>query len=84
MCVDFRQYSDALSRIEQLLDNLRGFFFIFYMKYGYYQVKKEESRKELTAFTVGLLRFYELTSYHLDHQMLQREDNGGMPRRSSS
>ena len=68
MCTDFRQLNSrtvkdtyALPRVQEILDCLARsqYFGVLDMKSGYYQVETEESHKERTAFTVGLLGFYE-------------------------
>ena len=50
-----------LPHIEQTLDSLQGsqWFSFFDLKLGYWQVKMDEESKLLTAFTMGLLGFYE-------------------------
>ena len=52
----------SLPRIDEALDCLgRAIFFASLdLKSGYWQVKMDEESKPLTAFTVGLLGFYEI------------------------
>ena len=68
MCIDFRELnkrtirdSYALPRIDEILDSLSGakYFTVLDMKSGYHQIEIEESHKARTAFTVGLLGFWE-------------------------
>jgi hypothetical protein len=68
MCFDYRMLnknlkkdSHALPRIEELLDCLSGnrFFSVIDMTSCYHQVEIFEDHKERTAFSVGLLGFYE-------------------------
>ena len=68
MCVDYRNLNSrtvkdsyALPRIEEIFDVLKGskYFSMIDMKSGYHQKAIEETHKERTAFTVGLLGFYE-------------------------
>ena len=67
-CIDLRKLNkwtikDAYSLpwIDKTLDNLQGspWFSSLNLKSGYWQVKMDEESKPLTAFTVGLLGFYE-------------------------
>ena len=67
-CVDYRllnqntiRDSHALPRIDGLLDNLirAKYFSSLNLRSGYYQVEIEEDHKSRTAFTVGLLGFYQ-------------------------
>ena len=67
-CIDLRKLNtrtikDAHShhQIEETLDYLNGaeWFTSMDLKSGYWQVEMEEESKALTAFTVGLLGFYE-------------------------
>ena len=64
LCIDYRQLNErtvkdsyALPRMEEIFDSLHGakYFSTIDMKSGYYQIEMEESHKELTAFTVGML-----------------------------
>ena len=50
-----------LSQIDETLDSLQGsqWFSSLNLKSGYWQVKMDEERKPLTAFTLGPLGFYE-------------------------
>ena len=50
-----------LPQIDKTLDSLQGsqWFSPLDLKSGYWQVEMDEESKPLTAFTVGLLRFYE-------------------------
>ena len=50
-----------LSCIDETLDSLQGsqLFSLLDLKSGYWQVKKDKESKPLTAFTMGLLGFYE-------------------------
>ena len=67
-CIDLRKLNartvkDAYSlpRIEETLDCLNGaqWFTSLDLKLGYWQVELDEESKALTAFTVGLLGFYQ-------------------------
>ena len=67
-CIDLRRLNartikDAYSLpcIEETLDCLGGARIVtsLDLKSGYWQVEMDEASKELTAFTVGLLDFYE-------------------------
>ena len=51
----------SLPQIDETLDSLQGsqWFSSLDLKSGYWQVKMDEESKRLTAFTVGLLGFYE-------------------------
>ena len=51
----------SLPQIDKTLDGLQGcqWFSSLDLKSGYWQVKMDEESKPLTAFTVGLLGFYE-------------------------
>ena len=51
----------SLPRIEEILDCLGGsiIFTSLDLKSGYWQVEMDEMSKQLTAFTVGPLGFYE-------------------------
>lgn len=52
---------NALPRIEEILDRLSGnsYFTVLDTKSGYHQIEIEESHKERSAFSVGLLGFFE-------------------------
>ena len=67
-CIDLRKLNDgtikdaySLPQIDKTLDSLKGsqWFSSLKLKSGYWQVKMDEESKPLTAFTVGLLGFYE-------------------------
>ena len=67
-CIDLRKLNNrtvkdgySLPRIEDTLDCLHGavWFSTLDLKSGYWQVELEEEAKPLTAFTVGLLGFWE-------------------------
>ena len=67
-CIDLRQLNartvkDAyiLPRIDETLDYLNSsqIFTSLNLKSGYWQAELEEDSKPLTAFTAGLLGFYE-------------------------
>ena len=67
-CIDLRKLNsrnvkDAylLPQIDETLDSLQGsqWFSSLNLKSGYWQVKMDEESKPLTAFTVGLLGFFE-------------------------
>ena len=67
-CIDLRKLNDStikdvysLCQIDETLDSLQGsqWFSSLDLKSGYWQVKMNEGSKPLTAFTVGLLGFYE-------------------------
>ena len=66
-CIDLRKLNQtvkdaySLPQIDKTLDSLQGsqWFFSLDLKSGYWQVKMDEESKPLTAFTVGLLGFYE-------------------------
>ena len=67
-CIDLRKLNGqtvkdaySLPRIEDALDSLNGacIFTSLDLKSGYWQVKLDEESIPLTAFTVGLLGFYE-------------------------
>ena len=51
----------SLPHIDKTLDSLQGsqWFSSLNLKSGYWQVEMDEESKQLTAFTVGLLDFYE-------------------------
>ena len=67
-CIDLRKLNNqtvkdaySLSQTDETLDSLQGsqWFSSLDLKSGYWQVKMDEERKPLTAFTVGPLGFYE-------------------------
>ena len=67
-CIDLRKLNNwtvkdaySLPWIDETLDSLQGsqWFSFLDLKSGYWQVKMDEESKPLTAFTVGLLGFYE-------------------------
>ena len=67
-CIDLRKLNEqtikdaySLPQIDKTLDSLQGsqWFSSLNLKSGYWQVKMDEESKPLTAFTVGLLGFYE-------------------------
>ena len=67
-CIDLRKLNEwtikdaySLPQIDETLDSLQGsqWFSSLNLKSGYWQVKMDEESKPLTAFTVGLLGFYE-------------------------
>ena len=67
-CIDLRKLNEqtikdaySLPRIDETLDSLQGsqWFSSLNLKSGYWQVEMDEESKPLTAFTVGLLGFYE-------------------------
>ena len=67
-CIDLRKLNEqtikdaySLPRIDETLDSLQGsqWFSSLDLKSGYWQVEMDEESKPLTAFTVGLLGFYE-------------------------
>ena len=67
-CIDIRKLNEqtikdaySLPQIDKTLDSLQGsqWFSSLDLKPGYWQVKMDEESKPLTAFTVGLLGFYE-------------------------
>jgi len=70
-CVDFRQVNECtkkdafdIPRIDETIDCLKGakYFSCLDLKAGYWQVEIEEQHKEITAFSVGPLGFYEFNS----------------------
>ena len=85
-CIDLRKLNNwtvkdaySLPHIDETLDSLEGSqcFSSLDLKSGYWQVKMDEERKLLTAFTVGPLGFYEckrmpfgLTNAHATLQRL--------------
>ena len=67
-CIDLRKLNEqiikdaySLPQIDETLDSLQGsqWFSSLDLKSGYWQVEMDEESKPLTAFTVGLLEFYE-------------------------
>ena len=67
-CIDLRKLNEqtikdaySLPQIDKTLDSLQGSqrFSSLDLKSGYWQVEMDEESKPLTAFTVGLLGFYE-------------------------
>ena len=67
-CIDLRKLNNwtvkdanSLPWIDETLDSLQGsqLFSSLDLKPGYWQVEMDEESKPLTAFTVGLLGFYE-------------------------
>ena len=67
-CIDLRKLNEqtikdaySLPRIDETHDSLQGsqWFSFLNLKSGYWQVEMDEESKLLTAFTVGLLGFYE-------------------------
>ena len=67
-CIDFRRLNSktirdsySIPRIEEMLDTLQGacWFSALDLKSGYWQVELEEGDKQMTAFTVGPLGFFE-------------------------
>ena len=67
-CIDFRKLnartkkdSYPLPRIQETLESLEGscIFSSFDFKSGFWQVEMDEASKQYTAFTVGLLGFFE-------------------------
>ena len=67
-CMDLRKLNNwtikdtyLLPHIDETLDSLQGsqWFSSLNLKSGYWLVKMDEESKPLTAFTVGLLGFYE-------------------------
>ena len=67
-CIDFRKLnartkkdSYPLPRIQEMLESLEGshIFSSFNFKLGFWQVEMDEASKQYTAFTVGLLGFFE-------------------------
>ena len=67
-CIDLRKLNErtikdtySLSWIDETLDSLQGsqWFSSLDLKSGYWQVEMDEESNPLTAFTVGLLGFYE-------------------------
>ena len=67
-CIDLRKLNNwtvkdgyLLPQIDDTLDSLQGsqWFSSLDLKSGYWQVKMDEESKPQTAFTVGLLGFYE-------------------------
>ena len=67
-CIDLRKLNNwtvkdaySLAQIDENLDSLLGsqWFSSLDLKSGYWQVEIDEESKPLTAFTVGLLGFYE-------------------------
>ena len=67
-CIDLRKLNEqtindaySLPWIDETLDSLQGsqWFSSLNLKSGYWQVEMDEESKPLTAFTVGLLVFYE-------------------------
>ena len=67
-CIDLRKLNEqtikdaySLPQIDETLDSLQGsqWFSSLDLKSGYWQVEMDEESKPLTAFTVGLLGFYE-------------------------
>ena len=94
LCIDYRQLNErtvkdsyALPRMEEIFDSLHGakYFSTIDMKSGYYQIEVEEAHKERTAFTVGMLGFYEynkmpfgLTNSPATYQRLMEEILGDL------
>ena len=69
-CVDFRclnawtkKDSYPLPRIQEAVESMAGsaHFSSMYFKSGFWQIKMAPESQQYTAFTVGNLRFYELT-----------------------
>ena len=67
-CIDLRQLNErtvkdaySLPQIDETLDSLQGsqWFSSLDLKSGYWQVEMDKESKPLTAFTVGMLGFYE-------------------------
>ena len=67
-CINLRKLNNwtikdaySLLYIDETLDSLQGsqWLFSLNLKSGYWQVEMDEESKPLTAFTVGLLAFYE-------------------------
>ena len=67
-CIDLRKLNNqtvkdtcSLPNIDETLDSLQcsQWFSSLDLKSGYWQVKMDEENKPLTAFTVGVLGFYE-------------------------
>ena len=67
-CIDLRKLNEqtikdaySLPQINETIDSLQGsqWFSSLDLKSGYWQVEMDEESKPLTAFTVGLLGFYE-------------------------
>ena len=67
-CIELRKRNEwtikdtySLPQIDETLDSLQGsqWFSSLDVKSGYWQVEMDEESKPLTAFTVGLLGFYE-------------------------
>ena len=67
-CIDLRKLNEqtikdaySLPQIDKTLDSLQGsqWFSSLDLKSGYWQVEMDEESKPLTAFTVGLVGFYE-------------------------
>ena len=67
-CIDFRKLnvrtkkdSYPLPHIQETLESLEGshIFSSFDFKLGFWQVEMDETSKQYTAFTVGLLGFFE-------------------------
>ena len=67
-CINLRKLNNwtikdaySLPHIDKTLDSLKGsqWFSSLDLKSGYWQVKMDEGSKPLTAFTVGLLSFYQ-------------------------
>ena len=67
-CIDFRKLnartkkdSYPLPCIQEMLESLEGshIFSSFKFKSGFWQVEMDEASKQYTAFTVGLLGFFE-------------------------
>ena len=75
-CIDLRKLNNQtikdaylLPQIDETLDNLQGsqWFSSLNLKSGYWQVKMDEESKPFTAFTVGLLGFYECERMPFGH-----------------
>ena len=64
----------SLPRIDETLDCLRGstIFTSLDLKSGYWQVEMDEMSKQLTAFIVGPLGFYECDGCLLASPMSQQ------------
>ena len=69
-CIDLKKLTNwtikdaySLPCIDKTLDSLQGlqWFSSLNLELGYWQVEMDEESKPLTAFTVGLLGFYECT-----------------------
>ena len=84
-CIDFwclntntKKDSYPLPRIQEALESLvgAGYFSCLDLKSGFWKIKMDESSKQYTAFTVGNLGFFNVTTCFLDCATPQLLFNG--------